>query len=91
MKKQRNEDSTTYTIESPSEIGLQIAEGIFKTMADNNTQPGDVLPVLGEAVVRFLVMIAEPIGYDRNEIVNIFGEGIVNAKIEFKSKDYGNN
>lgn len=82
MKKKRNENCTTYTIDSPSDLGGVISESIFKAMADNRVMPDEVLPILGESVVRFLMMVAEPLGYEKKEIVKVFGEGLATAEIE---------
>ena len=86
MKKKRNENGTTYTIDSPSDLGGVISESIFKEMADNEVLPDEVLPILGEAVVRFLMMVAEPLGYEKKEIVKVFGEGLVGADIELNEE-----
>lgn len=86
MEKKKNEGSTTYTIESPSKAGMKIANQIFSTMAKNEVEPDEILPILGEAVVRFLATIAEPLGYEKEELVHAFGDGIANAEIEFKEE-----
>ena len=85
MKKQKNNNgTTTYEIESQTGVGVELSEQIFDTMANSQVQPDEVLATLGEAVVRFLMMVAEPLGYEKKEIVKVFGEGLTNAEIEFE-------
>jgi len=85
MKKQKNNNgTTTYEIESPTGVGVELSEQIFETMAKNEVRPDEVLALLGDGVARFLMMVAEPLGYEKKEIVKVFGEGLVNAEIEFE-------
>lgn len=81
MKKVKNEDSTTYTIESRTEVSKEISSHIFQTMIDNKVKTDEVLPLLGDAVANFLMSIAMQLGYEEKEIVKVFGEGLANAEI----------
>ena len=45
----------------------------------------EVLPVLGEAVVEFLIVIAKACDEDELELIRCFGEGIVTAEVELKN------
>lgn len=75
---------TTYSTNGPTEVAQEISKAIICIMSEHDVKPKEILGVLGESVAGFLVMIAEPLGYDKHEIIKVFGESLVNADIEIK-------
>lgn len=83
MKKEITDEGTTFTVEEPTVAGIEIAEKITTIMIEYSVAPDYVLGVLGEGVIRFLAAWAEMRGYRKQELVNIFGDGLANAELEF--------
>lgn len=73
------------TVNAPTPTALKIARSILGVMVEDDVNPEEVLFVLGESIVNVLIPLAEPLGYDKEEIVRIFGEGLCSSKIEFKA------
>lgn len=84
MKKTNKGSSTSYEFDALSEQSQIVIEHIIDGLIEANVKPQDVLPILADSCIRFLVAISEDIGYDRNEIAKVFGEGIANVKLEFE-------
>ena len=78
------EEMTTYSTNGPTEVAQEIGKAIICIMSEHDVQPHEILGVLGESVVGFLVTIAEPLGYDKREIIKDFGESMIKADIKFK-------
>lgn len=78
------EEMTTYSTNGPTEMAQEISKAIICIMCEHNVQPQEILGALGESVVSFLVTIAEPLGYDKREIIKDFGESMITADIKFK-------
>ena len=77
------EEMTTYSTNGPTEVAQEIGKSIICIMFEHNVQPQEILGVLGESVAGFLVRIAEPLGYDKREIIKDFGQSLVDAEIGF--------
>lgn len=84
MKKTNNGSTTSYEFDAMSEQSQIIIEHIIDGFIEAKVAPQDVLPILADSCIRLLVAISEDIGYDRNEIAKVFGEGIANVKLEFE-------
>lgn len=78
------EEMITYSTNGPTEVAQEICKAMICIMSDHNVQPHEILGVLGESVVGFLVTIAEPLGYDKREIIKDFGKGMITADVKFK-------
>ena len=86
--KYETEEGVTYTITEPTEKADEVAKAIGIMMKQVGVQPDEVLPVLGEAVIRFLTAVANVMGYEPIELVKVFGEGLYTAELEYnKIKD----
>ena len=59
---------------------------IIYAMKEMKVNGDEVLPVLGEAVVEFLIVIAKACDEDELELIRCFGEGIVTAEVELKKE-----
>jgi hypothetical protein len=84
MKKTNNGSTTSYEFDSVSEQSQIVVKHIIDGLIEANVAPQDVMPILADSCIRFLVAISEDVGYDRNEIAKVFGEGIANVKLEFE-------
>ena len=84
MKKTNKGSTTSYEFDSMSEQSQIVIKHIIDGFIEANVAPQDALPILADSCIRFLVAISEDIGYDRNEIAKVFGEGIASVKIEFE-------
>lgn len=84
-----NEGSKTYVIEEPTDKATVVMEAIMDSMRSAGVEPEETMPVLGEAVIRFLYCVAEVAGYEPLEIVKAFGEGIATAELEYKEATEG--
>ena len=86
--KYETEEGVTYSVTEPTEKAEALMKSIGITMETYCVQPDEVLPVLGEAVIRFLTVMANVIECDPLELVKSFGEGIYKAELEFyKNED----
>jgi len=83
MKKRKTKNGVAYEIVEPTETAVDLSLAIYKIMRDNDVQPEDVLPVLGEAVIRFLVPLASKFGCNEKELVKLFGKGLIEAEFDF--------
>ena len=89
MKVIENEGSKTYVIEGPTDKATVVLEVITDSMESAGVEPEEVMPVLGEAVIRFLYCVAEVAGYEPMEIVKAFGEGSATAELEYEKATEG--
>ena len=76
-------DTKSITLTKPTEKAEKLIDAIIDCCAENKVQPEETLYVLGEAVIRLLVGISSMLGYEQEEIVQVFGEGLINAELEF--------
>ena len=74
-------------IVEPTEKAAQVKEAIIRSMRLADVKAEEVLPVLGEAVIEFLVVIANVVGADAVELIHCFGDGIYNAQLELKETE----
>ncbi len=84
MKKTNKGSTTSYEFDALSEQSQIVIKHIIDGLVEANVAPQDAMPILAVSCIRFLVAISEDIGYDRNEIAKVFGEGIANVKLEFE-------
>lgn len=82
MSKKDKVEMKRYTAEKPTDKAVSVVKALIDAMVESGVDPEEVLPVLGEAVIRFLVPMAETMGYGRKEIVKVFGDGLATAEIE---------
>ena len=85
-KKVKTEDVETYIIEEPTEKSQVLLRAITDGIVQAGVQSDEVLPVLGEAVIRFLTCVAEVSGIEPLSLIKSFGEGIYTAELEFHEK-----
>ena len=83
----REGDTTVYKTDGQTDLALEIGEAILDIMAKNQVPPHAALGVLGEGVITFLVGSADLLGYDKQEIIKVFGESLVNAEIKIKTDE----
>ena len=81
MSKKDKDEMKRYTVEKSTNKAVSIVKALIYAMLESGVEPEEVLPVLGEAVIRFLIPMAETMGYDRKEIVKVFGQGLATAEI----------
>lgn len=72
---------TTYSTNGSTEVAQEISKAIICIMSEHNVKPHEILGVLGESVVNFLIIVSEPLGYDKLKIIKDFGQGLVDAEI----------
>lgn len=84
MKKTNNGSTTCYEFDSMSKQSAIVVKNIIKGFIEANIEPQDVMAILGDACLRILVVMADDLGYDKNEIAEVFGNGIATAKLEFE-------
>lgn len=87
MKIIKTENGIECQINEPTAKAVAVRDAIIDTMKKENVQPEEVLPVLGEAVIEFLVIMAGVTGVDEISLIKCFGEGIVTAQIEVTRKE----
>jgi hypothetical protein len=81
--KHETDKGVTYQINEPTVKAQFVVNYILKAFKDADVKPEEVLPVLGEAVIRLLTSVAEVSGYEPIEMVKVFGEGIYTAELEY--------
>ena len=79
-----DEQGVTCHIVEPTEKAAQVKDAIIRSMRLADVKPEEVLPVLGEAVIEFLIVIAKACNVDELELIRSFGEGIYTAQVELK-------
>lgn len=82
-----DEQGMTCHIVEPTLKAAQVKDAIIRSMRLADVKPEEVLPVLGEAVIEFLVVIANVVGADAVELIHCFGDGIYNAQMELVKHD----
>lgn len=82
-----DEQGVTCHIVEPTEKAAKVKDAIIRSMRLADVKPEEVLPVLGEAVIEFLDVVANAVGVDPVELVHCFGDGIYNAQIEIVKHD----
>lgn len=82
-----HEDSVEYRINEPTLKAAIVTDSILEAFKSAGVDAEEVLPVLGEAVIRLLSSIANLSGYEPLSLIKSFGEGIVTAEIEFMEHD----
>lgn len=89
MKVIENVGGKTYVIEGPTDKATVVLEAIFDGMESAGLEYKEVMPVLGEAVIRFLCCIAKIAGCEPMDMVKSFGEGIATAELEYEKATEG--
>ena len=87
MKIVKTEEGISYEINEPMAKAEAVKGAIIAAMTKENVQPEEVLPVLGEAVIEFLVIIAKVTEVDELSLIKCFGEGIYTAQVELKNSE----
>lgn len=82
-----DEQGMTCHIVEPTEKAAQVKDAIIRSMRLADVKAEEVLPVLGEAVIEFLEVVANAVGADPVELVHCFGDGIYNAQMEIVKHD----
>ena len=83
---EKNEKEMVCHIDGPTEKAAIVRDAIIYAMKEMKVNGDEVLPVLGEAVVEFLIVIAKACDEDELELIRCFGEGIVTAEVELKKE-----
>ena len=82
---EKNEEKMVCNIiDGPTEKAAIVRDAIIHAMQEMNVKGDEVLPVLGEAGIEFLIVIAKACDEDELELIKDFGEGIVTAQVELK-------
>lgn len=82
----REGDTTVYRTDGQTEVAYEIGSAILEVMKKYDVPPHAALGVLGEGVITFLVGSADLLGYDKQEIIKVFGESLVNAEIKIETE-----
>ena len=85
LKIEKNAEGMDCHIDGPTEKAAIVRDAIIYAMKETNVDGDEVLPVLGEAVIEFLIVIAKACDEDELELIKCFGEGIVTAEVELKN------
>ena len=86
LKIEKTEEGMDCHIDGPTEKAAIVRDAIIYAMKEMNVDDDEVLPVLGEAVIEFLIVIAKVCDEDELELIKCFGEGIVTAEVELKKE-----
>ena len=86
LKIEKNAEGMDCHIDGPTEKAAIVRDAIIYAMKEIKVNGDEVLPVLGEAVVEFLIVIAKACDEDELELIKCFGEGIVTAEVELKKE-----
>ena len=84
LKIEKNEKEMVCHIDGPTEKAAIVRDAIIYAMQEMNGKGDEVLPVLGEAGIEFLIVIAKACDEDELELIKDFGEGIVTAQVVLK-------
>ena len=85
LKIEKNDDGMTCHIDGETAKAAAVRDAIIRTMRDTGVDGDEVLPVLGEAIIEFLIVIAKACNEDELELIRSFGEGIYTARVELKN------
>ena len=85
LKIEKDVDGMTCHIDGETAKAAAVRDAIIRTMRDTGVDGDEVLPVLGEAVIEFLIVIAKACNEDELELIRSFGEGIYTAQVELKN------
>ena len=86
MKKKELADGVEYTINEPSEKALIISDALCDVCKKVELHPDEIFPILGEAIIRTLIPVADTLGYDRNSYIHCFGKGLATVEMEFNNE-----
>ena len=84
LKIEKTKEGMNCHIDGPTEKAAIVRDAIIYAMQEMKVESEEVLPVLGEAVIEFLIVIAKACDEDELELIKDFGEGIVTAQVELK-------
>ena len=84
LKIEKTKEGMECHIDGPTEKAAIVRDAIIYAMQEMKVESDEVLPVLGEAVIEFLIVIAKACDEDELELIKCFGEGIVTAQVELK-------
>ena len=84
LKIEKTKEGMECHIDGPTEKAAIVRDAIIYAMQKMKVNGDEVLPVLGEAVIEFLIVIAKACDEDELELIKSFGEGIVTAQVELK-------
>lgn len=87
MKIAKTEEGIAYEINEPTAKAEAVKDAIIAAMTKENVQPEEVLPVLGEAVIEFLVLMAKVTDVDELSLIKCFGNAIYTAQVELKNSE----
>ena len=85
LKIEKDDDGMTCHIDGETAKAAAVRDAIIRAMRDTGVDGDEVLPVLGEAVIEFLIVIAKACNEDELELIRSFGEGIYTAQVELKN------
>ena len=85
LKIEKTKEGMDCHIDGPTEKAAIVRDAIIYAMTEMKVESDEVLPVLGEAVIEFLIVIAKACNEDELELIRSFGEGIYTAQVELKN------
>lgn len=65
---------------------VALCNAIIDKCTKMNVEPQHVLEVLGGGIIKVLITISDPLGYDYNELIQAFADGLKTADIKFKQQ-----
>lgn len=78
----KDKKTTTYSFDKPTVKAGAVKMALYEAMMRKEVELKEVLPVLGEGVIRFLASLAHSLGYEKGEIVKVFGERLMTAELK---------
>ena len=85
LKIEKNDEGMTCHIDGEPAKAAAVRDAIIRTMRVMDVKGDEVMPVLGEAVIEFLIVIAKACNEDELQLIRSFGEGIYTAQVELKN------
>lgn len=82
----KTDEGVEVNVSTPTEKGAAVRDAIINACKEHGVAPSEIFPVLGEAIIRILVISAQVLGYDEVSYVHNFGDGLANCELEFKNK-----
>ena len=78
---QENENIKLCLVNRPRGKARAVTMDLFGAMQRNDVELHEVLSVLEEAVKGFLMPLGRTLGFEKGEIVKVFGNGLITAEL----------
>lgn len=82
MNNEKNGNVNVCLVSRPRTKARAVTLDLFGAMQKNGVELQEVMEVLEDAVTGFLIPLSRHLGFDRDEIIKVFGCGLL--KTEFK-------